>query len=70
MIKMQIQISKDTNKKIREASKILGLEEEEIVYRAILLYLDNIEKYIELKKEYKEWDKLSDEALANFESSI
>lgn len=64
---MQIQISKDINQKIKEASRILGLEEQKIVDRAILLYLDNIEKYIELKKEFKEWDELSDEALLNFE---
>lgn len=64
---MQIQISKDINQKIKEASRILGLEEQKIVDRAILLYLDNIKKYIELKKEFKEWDELSDEALLNFE---
>lgn len=64
---MQIQISKDINKKIKEASEILGLEEIEIVDRAILLYLDNIAKYLNLKKEFKEWDRLSDEALENFE---
>ena len=67
---MSIQISKGINKKIKEASKILGLEEEEIVDRAILLYLDNIEKYLELKKEFKEWDKLSDEALESFERKL
>lgn len=67
---MQIQTSKDTDKKIKEASKALGLEDEEIVDRAISLYLDNIEKYVELKKEFKDWDKLSDEALMNFERSL
>lgn len=64
---MQIQISKDINQKIKEASRILGLEQQKIVDRAILLYLDNIKKYVELKKEFKEWDELSDEALLNFE---
>ena len=67
---MQVQISKDVDKKIKEASRILGLEEEEIIDRAILLYLDNIQKYLELKKEFKIWDKLSDEALENFERGL
>ncbi len=67
---MQIQISKGINKKIKKASRILGIEEEEIVDRAILLYLDNIEKYLELKKEFKEWDILSDDALRSFERGL
>lgn len=67
---MQIQTSKDVDKKIKKASEILGLEEVEIVDRAILLYLDNIEKYLELKKEFKEWDMLSDEALGKFERGL
>ena len=67
---MQVQTSKDVDKKIKEASKVLGLKEEEIVDRAILLYLDSMEKYLELKKEFKAWDNLSDEALNNFESGL
>ena len=70
MVSMEIQISKDIDKKIKEASMILGLEEDEIIDRAILLYLDNIQKYLELKKEFKAWDKLSDEALENFERGL
>ena len=66
---MQVQTSKDVDKKIKEASKVLGMTEEEIVDRAILLYLDNMEKYLELKKEFKAWDNLSDEALNSFESA-
>ncbi len=69
-IKMQIQVSRDINRKVREASKILGLGEGEIVDRAILLYLDNIGKHMELKKEFKEWDQLSDEALRSFERGL
>lgn len=67
---MQIETSKENEKKIKEVSKFLGLEEEDIVDRAITLYLDNIEKYVELKKELKDWDNLSDEALINFERSL
>lgn len=30
----------------------------------------SLEKQVKLKQEFKEWDKLSDEALANFEKKI
>ena len=63
-------ISDDTSKKIVKVSGILGIEKEELVDRALLLYLDNINKYVELKKELKEWDTLSDEALLNFEKLV
>lgn len=66
---MQIELEKDTSKKINQASKILGIEKDELVDRAILVYLDNMSKYLELKQEMKEWDALSDEALINFEKS-
>jgi len=67
---MQIETTRDTDKKIKEASKVLGLEEEDIIERAITLYLDNIQKYVELKRELKDWDALSDEAFMNFERSL
>ncbi|MEK6862232.1 MAG: hypothetical protein AABY07_09795 [Nanoarchaeota archaeon] len=67
---MQIELQKDTSQKIEKASKILGIKEKELIDRALLLYLDSISKYIELKKEFKDWDELSDEALTNFEKSL
>jgi len=67
---MQIEIEKDTSKKVNEASKLLGLEKSEIINRAIVVYLDNLSKYLDLKHEMKEWDALSDEALINFEKSL
>jgi len=63
---MEIELPRDTNKKLSEVSSLSDLEKEEIVNKALLLYLDNIEKYLELKKEFRTWDKLSDEALQNF----
>jgi len=36
----------------------------------ILKTLDNISKYLELKKEFSNWDKLSDEALIDFEKQL
>ena len=63
----EIKIPEDTSEKISKASKLLGIEKVELVDRALLLYLDSISKYLELKKEMNEWDLMSDEALLNFE---
>ncbi len=67
---MEVEISKDTSEKINRVSKVLGIKEEDLIDRAILVYLDNISKYTELRQEMKDWDVLSDEALANFEKSL
>jgi len=67
---MQIALEKDTSNKIDKASKLLGIEKTELIDRAILVYLDNLSKYLELKEEIKSWDALSDEALSNFEKSL
>ena len=67
---MQIEIPKDTSKKVENMSKLLGIKRSKLIDRAILLYLDNLSKYLNLKKEMKEWDILSDEALSNFEKSL
>jgi hypothetical protein len=67
---MEVEISEDVSKKVNEASRILGIGEQEIVDRALLVYLDNMNKYLQLKKEMEAWDVLSDEALENFEKSL
>ena len=67
---MQIEIPKDTLIKINNISELLGIKKDELVGRAILLYLDNLSKYLELKQEMHDWDILSDEALLNFEKSL
>ena len=67
---MQIEIAKDTSKKVDQVSRLLGIGESQLIDRAILLYLDKISKYLNLKKEMNEWDSLSDEALINFEKSL
>jgi predicted transcriptional regulator len=64
---MSIELSKDINKRLLEVADLLDLDEDEIIKRAILLYLDDIQKRVALKKENKSWDRLSDEALENFE---
>ena len=64
---MEIEIPKDLDKKLSEISKELGLDKEEVVNRALLLYMDSINKMLLLKKEMNVWDKLSDGALEKFE---
>ena len=64
---MEIEILKDLDKKLSEISKELGLDKEEVVNRALLLYMDSINKMLLLKKEMNVWDKLSDGALEKFE---
>ena len=67
---MQVEIPQDTSKKLEKMSKELGIDRKQFVERAILLYIDNLSKYMSLKHEMKEWDILSDEALASFEKSL
>lgn len=63
-------ISEDAYDRVDKASKLLGVKKQEIIDRALLVYLDQLSKYLDLKKELKEWDTLSDEALSNFEKSV
>lgn len=67
---MQIELPKETSSKLLKASKALGIGNKELIDRAIIVYLDNITRYVELKEEMGEWDKLSDEALISFEESL
>ncbi|MEK6959888.1 MAG: hypothetical protein AABX47_01830 [Nanoarchaeota archaeon] len=67
---MDVAIAADTSQEIVKASSLLGIEKEELVDRAIQVYLDDIKKFLELKQELKVWDQLSDEALAEFERSF
>lgn len=67
---MQIQISTEIDKKLKQVSDISGFSEKDIIERAILFYLDTIQKQMQLKSEFKEWDMLSDEALENFENIL
>ncbi len=67
---MQVQISRELDKKIKQASKALGFEDKKIVERALLFYLDAVKEQLALKREFKEWDKLSDEALVEFEKEL
>ena len=66
----RMQLTKTTSEKLKNASKTLGFDETEIMERAVLLYIDTIQKQINLKQELNIWDDLSDEALNKFEKSL
>jgi len=70
MITTTMKISEDISEKINKAAELIGVKKQELIDRAILLYLDNISKYLDIKKEIKDWDALSDEALINFEKAL
>jgi len=66
----QIQFTRETNIELERISKLSGLEREKIIAKAVYYYLNVIKQDIELKEEFEELDKLSDEALDNFEAKL
>ncbi len=56
-------LTKKTRINIRNASKVLGVKEKDILERASFFYLDAIKKELDLQQEFTFWDYLSDEAL-------
>lgn len=67
---MEIELPNEIDLKLIQAAKLLEMNKGELICRAILVYLDEIGKYIDLQKEFNEWEKLSDESLENFENSL
>ncbi len=67
---MQVRFHEQTMVQLVSISKKLGIQEENLIQRAVLFYLDAIQKQVELRQEMNEWDMLSDEALANFEEKL
>ncbi len=67
---MDVAISRDTSIKVQNASEMLGIPQQEVVDRAILVYLDNLDKFLDFKKELAIWDKLSDEVWEDFDKSL
>jgi len=67
---MEYIITERLSQKLTNAANTLGFDENEIVNRALLFYLDTINSQIELRNEFDNWDNLSDEALEYFESKI
>ena len=45
----------------------MGVDEKELVKRAILFYLNTIREHVALQKEFDAWDRVSDEAFSSME---
>ena len=70
MIYMTQLIEKQLKKEVRHASRLMGINENEIVRRALVLYLRSIQNHISLRDELNAWDVLSDEALHSTEQEL
>ena len=54
---MEITISNNLLKNVEKASRDLGLSKEEVVARAVLLYLRNLKEFEELNSELEQWEE-------------
>ena len=67
---MQIEITKEVDTKLNQISSVSGLDRKKIIIKAIDYYLLVLEQELKLKNEFNSLDKLSDEALLNFEENL
>lgn len=67
---MQVQLKENLYNDVKTASRFIGIDEEELIDRALLFYLNSIQADIDLEKELKAWDSLSDEALINMDAGL
>ena len=57
-----------SHKELARIAHLTGLSEQELIDRAVLLYLESFRGMAELEEEIIAWDVLSDEALERMES--
>jgi hypothetical protein len=67
---MEIRMTKELDDRLMFASESFGFDKREVVERAVLFYLDAMDKQLKLKTEFEAWDNLSDEALIKFEEQL
>jgi hypothetical protein len=67
---MQIEITKEVDTKLKKISSVSGIDRKKIVTKAIDYYLLVLDQELKLKSEFGSLDKLSDEALLNFEENL
>ena len=60
---MPIVIEKKIQKNLKEVSRQMGIGKEELIDRALLLYLESARKILDVAEEFRVWDILSDESL-------
>ncbi len=52
---------------MKRVSQVMGIDEQELVQRAMRFYLASMQQEIALEKELQAWEWVSDEALLNME---
>lgn len=70
MTEMQIHLQEPMRIKLKTVSQTTGIEEEQLIQRAVRYYLEVIQKQVEFSAEINAWERLSDEALVNFEDAL
>ena len=65
-----ITLDNDIQNDLEKASKLIGLDEQELVERAIVHYIHSMRDEIELSEEFKAWEQVSDEALLTMEREL
>lgn len=56
-------LTKQLQKRVQLASKKFGLNEREVINRAVSSYLGNMEEFMSLQQELQLWDRLSAETM-------
>lgn len=69
-LNMSITIEKNTQKDLKKVAERMGIKEKELVDRALLLYLENAKKLLDLEREFLAWDALSDEAFYQLSQKV
>ena len=62
---MQI-LDKKLQKQVKVASKRLGLDERDVINRAVSAYLGNIKEFVNLQNELRMWDVLSAQTMRKY----
>ena len=63
---MEIDISNELSKNVGIAARKMGLSEEEVVARAVMIYLKNLKEYADLQREIDGWEEAGTEDADNF----
>lgn len=70
MPEIAVEVPENVREEMRKTSEELGIDEEELVDRAIVMFIDSVRQREELEREFRAWDAASDEALESFEKSL
>ncbi len=57
-------LEKELIRRVEKVSEEMGINKRELKNRALLLYLESVQKQMDLFRELAVWDRLSDDAFA------